>query len=344
MNQFPQGITNSFQNGQLNFSYAHAALQSLCCLNTTNQLFLFMNNNGMRYNMLFPMANEFLNLIEKVNNGITPDSQNIIFYFGKKYLENQTNIITKNVLSPDPFHFLYFLMHFLHLETNMSNQYDNSLFNQPLEIMRNDDYMYMQFLMYIIRTQNSIISNEFFNTVRFTYDCPQCGKYYFYGLQNIYRMNLDSIRYFRDQSFPMKRGSNLDLSELFKCFSGGNYSQCRNCGNNRCPRYSRICFPAKTIIISLERKKHSFKNDVNILYNFDMDEFISTTRRQGMNLNTMYELKAVISYVNLGNNEKYFADCKLSNANNNHIYLDIHQEHVLLDFPRYADCSKRTHR
>ena len=63
MNQFPQEITNSFQNGQLNFSYAHAALQSLCFLESTNKLFSFMNNNGMRYNMLFPMANEFLNLI-----------------------------------------------------------------------------------------------------------------------------------------------------------------------------------------------------------------------------------------------------------------------------------------
>ena len=275
----------------------------------------------MRYNTHFPMANEFLNLIEKVNNGITPDSQNILFYFGKKCSDNQGNLVSKNVLSPDPFHFLYFLFQFLHIETNMSNQYDTSLFNQPLELMRNDNYIYMQFLMFIIKTQNSIISNEFFNTVRYTYECPMCGKYFFYGLQNIYRMNIDSIRYFRDEANPMKKGSNLDLSELFTCFSGGCYNKCRNCGNNKCPRYTRICFPAKTIIISLERKIHPFKNDIDFWFNFDMEPFISTTRRQGMNLNTIYELKAIISYVNFGNDGKYFADCKINNGNLNNTWI-----------------------
>ena len=320
MNSFPQGITNNFQNNQLNFSYVHAALQPLCFLDTTKNLFSFMENNGMRYNNFFPMANELLKIIERVNSGIVPDSQNILFYYGKKYLENQMNIISKNVLATDPFHFLYFLFQFLHLETNMCNKYDNTLFNQSLNAMKNDDYIYMQFLMFIMKTQNSIISNDFFNTVRYTYDCQMCGKYFFYGLQNIYRMNIDTIRYFRDKAKPMKQGTNLDLSELFTCYSGGTYNNCRNCGNNRCPRYTRICFPAKTIIISLERKNHPFKNDINILSHFDLLPFISKTRTAGLNLNTIYELKAVISYINFGNFGKYFSDCKIR-INNNQIWV-----------------------
>ena len=320
MNSFPQGITNNFQNNQLNFSYVHAALQPLCFLDTTKNLFSFMENNGMRYNNFFPMANELLKIIERVNSGIVPDSQNILFYYGKKYLENQMNIISKNVLATDPFHFLYFLFQFLHLETNMCNKYDNTLFNQSLNAMKNDDYIYMQFLMFIMKTQNSIISNDFFNTVRYTYVCQMCGKYFFYGLQNIYRMNIDTIRYFRDKAFPMKQGTNLDISELFTCYSGGTYNNCRNCGNNRCPRYTRICFPAKTIIISLERKNHPFKNDINILSHFDLGPFISKTRTAGLNLNTIYELKAVISYINFGNFGKYFSDCKIR-INNNQIWV-----------------------
>ena len=322
MNSFPQGITNNFQNNQLNFSYVHAALQPLCFLDTTKNLFSFMENNGMRYNNFFPMANELLKIIERVNSGIVPDSQNILFYYGKKYLENQMNIISKNVLATDPFHFLYFLFQFLHLETNMCNKYDNDLFNQSLNAMKNDDYIYMQFLMFIMKTQNSIISNDFFNTVRYTYDCQMCGKYFFYGLQNIYRMNIDTIRYFRDKAFPMKQGTNLDISELFTCYSGGTYNNCRNCGNNRCPRYTRICFPAKTIIISLERKNHPFKNDINILshFYFDLGPFISKTRTAGLNLNTIYELKAVISYINFGNQGKYFSDCKIR-INNNQMWV-----------------------
>ena len=320
MNSFPQGITNNFQNNQLNFSYVHAALQPLCFLDTTKNLFSFMENNGMRYNNFFPMANELLKIIERVNSGIVPDSQNILFYYGKKYLENQMNIISKNVLATDPFHFLYFLFQFLHLETNMCNKYDNTLFNQSLNAMKNDDYIYMQFLMFIMKTQNSIISNDFFNTVRYTYVCQMCGKYFFYGLQNIYRMNIDTIRYFRDKAKPMKQGTNLDISELFTCYSGGTYNNCRNCGNNRCPRYTRICFPAKTIIISLERKNHPFKNDINILSHFDLGPFISKTRTAGLNLNTIYELKSVISYINFGNHGKYFSDCKIR-INNNQMWV-----------------------
>ena len=34
-----------------------------------------------------------------------------------------------------------------------------------------------------------------------------CGKYFFYGLQNIYRMNVDTIRYFRDKTYPFKTGT-----------------------------------------------------------------------------------------------------------------------------------------
>ena len=320
MNSFPQGITNNFQNNQLNFSYVHAALQPLCFLDTTKNLFSFMENNGMRYNNFFPMANELLKIIERVNSGIVPDSQNILFYYGKKYLENQMNIISKNVLATDPFHFLYFLFQFLHLETNMCNKYDNTLFNQSLNAMKNDDYIYMQFLMFIMKTQNSIISNDFFNTVRYTYVCQMCGKYFFYGLQNIYRMNIDTIRYFRDKADPMKQGTNLDISELFTCYSGGTYNNCRNCGNNRCPRYTRICFPAKTIIISLERKNHQFKNDINILSHFDLGPFVGKKRTPGLNLNTIYELKAVISYINFGNHGKYFSDCKIR-INNNQMWV-----------------------
>ena len=320
MNIFPQGITNNFQNNQLNFSYAHAALQPLCFLDVTKNLFTFMQNNGMRYNNFFPMANELLKIIEKVNSGIVPDSQNIIYYYGKKYMENQMNVISKNVLAPDPFHFLYFLFQFLHLETNMCNRFENNFFDQSLNAMKNDDYIYMQFLLFIMKTQNSIISNDFFNTVRYTYECQMCGKYFFYSLQNIYRMNIDTIRYFRDSNDPMKQGSNLDLSELFICYSGGSYNNCRNCGNNKCPRYTRICFPAKALIISLERKNHPFKNDINILRYFDLKPFISKTRTQGLNLNTIYELKAVISYINFGNNGKYFADCKVK-INNNSMWI-----------------------
>ena len=320
MNSFPVGITNNFNNGSLNFSYVHSVLQSLCFLDSTNNFFSFMEKNGMRFNMLYPIANEFLNIIYNVKNGIISDSQNILYLYSQKYLNNQMNIQSRNVLANDPFHFFYFLLQFLHLETNVAQRYNNSLFNQSLMAMRNEDYMYMLFLQFIFETQNSIISNQLFNTVRYMFNCPNCGLYYSFGLQNIFRMKLDTIRYHRDKSMPMKIGNNLNLSELFIHYSGGNYSICKHCNYNKTKRYTRICFPAKTVIISLERKNHCFYKDVDFSFNFDIREYISKTKTKGININTNYELKAVISYTKFGNEGKYFADCKIKSGMN-HIWI-----------------------
>ena len=103
---------------------------------------------------------------------------------------------------------------------------------------------YSGFLNFVYTTQNSIISNNFFNTVRYTYNCPNCAVYYFYAFQSIFRMNLDIIRYYRDAAYPMKMGTNLDLGELFTCYSGGCHSKCRVCGNNKCAKYvlNILCF------------------------------------------------------------------------------------------------------
>jgi hypothetical protein len=128
-------------------------------------------------------------------------------------------------------------------------------------------------------------------------------------------MNLDIIRYYRDAAYPMKMGTNLDLGELFTCYSGGCHSKCRVCGNNKCAKYTRICFPAKTLIIYLERKNHNFYRDINFDLVYDFDPYISKTRREGMFLNTNYELKAVISYAQNLNEEKYFSDCKIKIGN-----------------------------
>ena len=320
MNVFPAGICNMFNN-QLNFSYAHAALQSLFCLNSSQELFHFMINNNIRYNMLFPMANELLNIFDSIRSGNIANSQNILFYFGKYYMENKMNIQSQNVLNPDPFHFLYFLLQFLHMETNMGRSYDTSYFNQNLNTMKIDNNIYRLFLQFYITSQNSIISSDMFTTVRYTYKCINCGEYYFYGLLNIFRMKLDIIRGFRDLTYPLKKGSNLVLPELFTCFCGGSYTKCQHCGNNRTARYTRLCFPAKVIIISLERNNHSLCCDVNYPFYYNFVDYISKTKTIGINLNTNYELKAVISYTNFVNGGKYFADCKIKMGDRSHIWV-----------------------
>ena len=341
MNSFPAGISNML-NKNLNFSYAHSVIQSLYFLDSSKYLFDFMNYNNMRNNALFPLSNELLNIYECIKQGKTANSQNILFYYYKYYEENKYNIQSKNVLKPDPFHFIYFLSQFLHIETNITKIFDNSLYNQRLEVMKNDDSIYKMFLEFLL-TQNSIISNIFFNTVRYTYCCEKkCGWYYFYGLQNIFRMKLDSVRQYRDESNPNRKGDNLELSDLFLSYCGANPINCKHCGSKSIKRYTKLLYPAKIIIISLERKKHFFKNDLNFLFEFDINNFITKTRTQGMNINSYYELKAVISYFKSDNVGKYFADCKIKgNMNQNmwvryidYNYFPVNPEEVLIYEPQ----------
>ena len=81
MNPYPQGLYNSFKDNQLNFSYAHSVLQTLCFLDSSKKFFSFMKGNNMRNNINFPLSNELLNIIEMVNSGNRADSQGIIFFF-----------------------------------------------------------------------------------------------------------------------------------------------------------------------------------------------------------------------------------------------------------------------
>ena len=326
MKLYPQGIYNSFRNNELNFTYAHSVLQSLCFLDSTQKFFSYMNDNNMRNNINFQMANELLNLIQTVNSGNRADSKNILYFFGKYYTENINNLPSKNALSPDPFHFFYFLLYFLHLETNMVKQYDNRFFKLGFNSMKNDNEIYREFLLYIIKTQNSLISTDFISSVRFIFDCPKCETFYYYTFQSILRINIDFCKQIRDASNPNRKGATLDLSELLEIFCSNIPIKCGHCGNDA-KRRSKLCLPGKTIIISLERNQHTFSPDVKFDLYFNFFNYISKSKTQGMNLNTNYELKAVISYANIGNEGKYFADCKIKGGNCNDFwarYIDYH--------------------
>ena len=307
----PKGIIYNLEDNNHNYSYAHATLQSLCFLYTTKELFSFMELHQMRDNnkYIYKFANEFLNLIEKIKQGITPESKDIIKYFKESYEKQKKSIYSENVLAEDPFHFLYFFLHFLHQETNIKN--GNNIYSPPFEIMKDDNKIYNHFINYKEVAQDSMISNYFYNILRYTFTCSFCGVYIYYYFQSIYRMKLDKIRYFRDNAFPNKKGTNLEITELFQAYTGASEAKCKHCGNNKCPQYTKICSQYKIIIIYLERKNHFFKNDVNIVFdNLNLDKFITTTRRD-KNLSTQYELKAVVSLANFGNNGKYIAYCKM---------------------------------
>ena len=317
----PQGISHSLN---ANSSYAHSVLQSLCFLQASNKIFDTINSMNMRHNPSYPLINELLNIITCVKSGKVANSQNLLYYYFNKYRQNQNSINNSNALSNDPFQFFYFLLQFLHSEINMPNYYYTDYLIQYHSIQMNDDNIYSLYMKFICNNQNSIITNTFFNIMKYTHKCQNCGIYYSYGFQHILKFNVDLYTYFRNKFFPNKHGTNLTLDDIFKCYCGGNTITCKYCGNKKALRYTKISLVADVIIIYLDRKNHVYKSDINYPFQFDIKEYMS--RKNSDNLsNIIYDLKAVISYTDYGNIGRYFVDCKVPKSlfNNVNINQDV---------------------
>ena len=142
INQCPmKGIINTTSNS--NFSYAHSVLQSLSCLDITKEFVKSIVFENINPNFL--LTKELYALIFVLNGGNQGLSNDIIQKFKEHYKKNQSTIQSKNVLKEDPFHFLFFLLQFIHLESNVPknpNYNANLLTNQSLNNKQNDDFMY----------------------------------------------------------------------------------------------------------------------------------------------------------------------------------------------------------
>ena len=114
---------------------------------------------------------------------------------------------------------------------NAPNYKSNILSNQNIIYRKNDDYMLDLFMDYYTKNQNSFISNNFFNIERIIYNCPKCGEYYLYLMQNILRINVESVLNYRDSLFPNKKGTNLNLEDIFDFYIYKSETICKFCSN-----------------------------------------------------------------------------------------------------------------
>ena len=306
---FPmKGINNN--NSNKNFSYIHSVLQSLSCLEVSQ--FLINQNNFQNFNINLCITIELYNIMKMLNNGFEAYSGNIINYY-----QNKVNLInhTNTAFSGDPYHFLFYLLELIHYENNMApDKFYNiqSLYTQNVQMQAIDDYMYILFYDFFRRTQNSLISNYFFNIEKYTTNCMKCGTLYFYGIKKILRFNIDMYRIYRDKAYPLRAGQNLTLDDCFRCYIGGTPSMCQNCGIGAI-KTTKLCCTTKVLIIYLERNNHKFCCDIDFLPSLNILNYFSIKRSNNITFNPTYNLKACISYDQFNN--KYFADCYVATNN-----------------------------
>ena len=308
----PRGIMNS-QFGD--FSYANCVLQSLSCLDYLKEV---INNKEIILKLQqseYSLTNNVFNLIfilNKIHNK-EASSDPIINSFIDKYNKYKSMVKSKNILNKDPFHFLYFLLQFLHLEINRPENpnYDMQyFFSQESKYQNNDTLLQQLFIDFYFKTQNSIISDYFFFIEKYTFSCPLCGTYYKYSLKNIFRINIDKAREKRDLEYPNKKGLNLNINDILNYYFSTFQSKCKNC-NNRVEEDIKILINTKEFILYLDRKNHynNFNGDIDFSANLDLKDYIikKTNDRE-----TKYLLKACICF----NGNKYLSYCKINYTNN----------------------------
>ena len=122
------------------YSYANSVLNSLSCLDCIREL---TNKEilGKIYQKNFYLAKDFFNLIFILNRIDNQEacSQEIIASFQKAYYRYKNLIKSKNVLKRDPYHFLFFLLQFLHIEINepkLPNYNVHNLYNQNIQAQK----------------------------------------------------------------------------------------------------------------------------------------------------------------------------------------------------------------
>ena len=75
--------------------------------------------------------------------------------------------------------------------------------------MKNQNYIYNLFGSYFQQTQNSIISQCFYNIEKNKFQCRICPPLYYYTFKKLLYFKVDEYRKFRDQAYTNKIGMNL---------------------------------------------------------------------------------------------------------------------------------------
>ena len=313
-NNFQQQIMNYkpiINNSQISdfneTSFFNSVLQvfsSLKCVQEWMNI-LHMNKQKLFSNSQSLITKELYSIYFSLYNGQDVDSTNFILNYNNKYKSSYP----KNSVYYDPYHFLFFLIDLIHAENNIQpnpNFNFNILLNHSLDEKKNDIFMYNLFCSFFQQTQNSVISNNFFNILKNEIDCNSCGKLFYYDYKYVIKFDIDKYKIYRNESAPEKKMQNLTLDDCFDCFTGGVNKKCNNCQNQNAKYYCSIASNPKLLILALIRKNHSYKCDVDFTNKLNIFGYCESKNK---NI-TSYNLKACIS---MCGPVKYYADILINN-------------------------------
>ena len=267
-----------------NTSYINAVLNSLAVLKYVNIWILKLNS--LKQGAI--VSKELYFLYDTLYKGFKPDSTNFILNY-----YNELNKIYKLEKQEDPYHFLFYLLDILHRENNILNPGNGAHllnYNIPINFKMDSSYMFDRFNNWFEQSQNSIISNLFFNIMKNENISSNREKVYFYSYKHIIKLDLDKIK-------AKKGKQNLTLDESLEYYP-------KIDKNNK----SFICKSAKILVIALIRQHHSYICDLKFKEIINLKNYPADPERSPEKYR--YNLRTCISLNSLGD---YFADLLINN-------------------------------
>ena len=305
-NQMNKILSSSSFNGDM--SYINTIIISLSCLSCIKKWYndycnIFLSNT------VPSLTKSFFQVLQSLYKANNSDSSNLIVSFNNKRpsLGNQNNY-------NDPYHFLKDFLDLIHLETNMKDERtDPNLIMNQLRQFRNDEkYCYSKFSDYLNKTQNSIVSNCFYNIEEVISECSRCNPEYKFSHNTILTFDIYMYKQLRDGLYINKKFKDLELEDCTEFYVRPNRAICSYCGRTDLNKYTKILSTSKVLIFF-------FKRYINNSYNYtDISNDISFKLKIPF-LKNKYNLISCVSFSG-SQNAKFI--CFLLIKNNWYLFND----------------------
>ena len=295
-NQVEETVNNSEE------TYASTLLQSLSILDSISSDFKSHDPTPSASNnkKLTDAFKAFLyGNFNSINNSLFQDLIKIY----NEYAQN-----TSDALLHDPYHFLKYFIMFLNTENNYVK--DTSFFQlyeqQKRNACNNFDASVNLFEEYCRKTQNSIISKNFYYSEITNIICNNCGT-------NIFNCSLNPIIEIDIQRYISQFSqNNITLKDCLNYYINSNPTTCPNCQNNAC-MFKLLINDSKTLIFYLNRNSHNGFNDINFDLELDVSNCFNKDKTKSK-VYTKYDLRACLCY---SGNYGYFVDYNIKGQNGN---------------------------
>ena len=273
--------------------YATVILESICSLETTQNIFLKQSNPYINQTSL---TNQFLSILNSVVSSQNPvPSMELINNLNNYALSHNQDLNNSN----SPYTFLYFFLTLLEEEYNKAYQIQINL-NQDFPSIDNAINCINQ--IYNAQNTSIILKNYFFSLLMMN----KCNTCQFNKYKPVFKKTIDLNI---DSYLKQNQGNHLSLNDCLQYYFTPKSIKCKQCQQSNSFQTRLILKSGPVLILNLMRENYTGTKDPNFTIDLNID--ISNYKKDKSEGNNNYTLKSCISYSTFG----FFTDCFVKRDN-----------------------------